>query len=178
MYFFLQGLQKRSLPLILCLKVQYYVENGRLIWYVLLLMINMHRFNSWILVLLFGFICVFPLHCPLPKLSHNFCTLPFSLWGLCGSSERKARHLYYSDLRERVLRSECRQQEEVYFQLAGYALQADLGDHPVSEQGMKVAPYFEPKEYFPPWVGVTKWYSYEENCNFFFFLISLNLLYF
>ncbi|XP_030603917.1 FERM domain-containing protein 6 [Archocentrus centrarchus] len=93
-----KGLQKRSLPLILCLKVQYYVENGRLI------------------------------------------------------CERKARHLYYSDLRERVLRSECRQQEEVYFQLAGYALQADLGDHPVPERGMKVAPYFEPKEYFPPWI--------------------------
>uniref|UniRef100_I3JTU9 FERM domain containing 1 n=1 Tax=Oreochromis niloticus TaxID=8128 RepID=I3JTU9_ORENI len=93
-----KGLQKRSLPLILCLKVQYYVENGRL-----------------------------------------FC-------------ERKARHLYYSDLRERVLRSECRQQEEVYFQLAGYALQADLGDHPVLEEGVKLSRYFEPKEYFPPWI--------------------------
>ncbi|CAN9499892.1 unnamed protein product [Ophioblennius macclurei] len=93
-----KGLQKRSLPLVLCLKVQYYVENGRLI------------------------------------------------------CERKARHLYYSDLRERVLRSECRQQEEVYFQLAGYALQTDLGDHPPVKEGMEVAPYFEPKEYFPPWI--------------------------
>lgn len=93
-----KGLQKRSLPLILFLKVQYYIENGRL-----------------------------------------FC-------------ERKARHLYYSDLRERVLRSECRQQEEVYFQLAGYALQADLGDHPVLEEGVKLSRYFEPKEYFPPWI--------------------------
>lgn len=71
-----------------------------------------------------------------------------------GTSERKARRLYYSDLRERVLRSECRQQEEVYFQLAGYALQADLGDHPLPSEGMEVGPYFEPKEYFPPWVGV------------------------
>lgn len=70
-----------------------------------------------------------------------------------GTSERKARRLYYSDLRERVLRSECRQQEEVYFQLAGYALQADLGDRTLCSED--VAPYFEPKEYFPPWVGVS-----------------------
>ncbi|XP_028279863.1 FERM domain-containing protein 6 [Parambassis ranga] len=93
-----KGLQKRSLPLVLCLKVQYYVENGRLI------------------------------------------------------SERKARHLYYSDVREQVLRSECRQQEEVYFQLAGYALQTDFGDHPLPREGMEVTPYFEPKDYFPPWI--------------------------
>ncbi|XP_041646203.1 FERM domain-containing protein 6 isoform X2 [Cheilinus undulatus] len=93
-----KGSQRRLLPLVLCLKVQYYIENGRL---------------------------------------------------LC---ERKARHLYYSDLRERVLRSECRQQEEVYFQLAGYALQADLGDHPLPREDMETTPYFEPKEYFPPWI--------------------------
>ncbi|XP_008320049.1 FERM domain-containing protein 6 isoform X6 [Cynoglossus semilaevis] len=93
-----KAIQKRPLPLILCLKVQYYVENGRL---------------------------------------------------LC---ERRVRHLYYSDLRERVLRSECRQQEEVYFQLAGYALQADLGDHPLSKEHTEFTPYFEPKDYFPPWI--------------------------
>ncbi|XP_029962825.1 FERM domain-containing protein 6 [Salarias fasciatus] len=100
------SVKKRSLPLVLCLKVQYYVENGRLI------------------------------------------------------CERKARHLYYSDLRERVLRSECRQQEEVYFQLAGYALQADLGDHPPPQEGLEVAPYFEPKEYFPPWIIAKRGVSY------------------
>ncbi|XP_015256744.1 PREDICTED: FERM domain-containing protein 6-like isoform X2 [Cyprinodon variegatus] len=93
-----KGSLKRPFPFLLCLKVQYYVENGRLF------------------------------------------------------SERKARHLYYSDLRERVLRSECRQQEEVYFQLAGYALQADLGDCPMQREGMEVAAYFEPKNYFPPWI--------------------------
>ncbi|XP_034041109.1 FERM domain-containing protein 6 isoform X2 [Thalassophryne amazonica] len=93
-----KGLHKRPLPLVLFLKVQYYVENGRLI------------------------------------------------------CERKARHLYYSDLRERVLRSECRQQEEVYFQLAGYALQADLGDHPLPRDNMEISAYFEPKKYFPPWI--------------------------
>lgn len=32
---FPQGSQKRPFPLFLCLKVQYYVENGRLIRYVL-----------------------------------------------------------------------------------------------------------------------------------------------
>ncbi|XP_031694941.1 FERM domain-containing protein 6 isoform X3 [Anarrhichthys ocellatus] len=74
--------------------------------------------------------------------------------------ERKARHLYYSDLRERVLRSECRQQEEVYFQLAGYALQANLGDHPLPREDMEVTPYFEPKEYFPPWIVAKRGVSY------------------
>ncbi|XP_044070838.1 FERM domain-containing protein 6 [Siniperca chuatsi] len=101
-----KGLRKRPLPLVLCLKVQYYIENGRL---------------------------------------------------LC---ERKARHLYYSDLRERVLRSECRQQEEVYFQLAGYALQADLGDHPPPREDMEITPYFEPKEYFPPWIVAKRGVNY------------------
>lgn len=101
-----KGLQKRPLPLLLCLKVQFYIENGRLI------------------------------------------------------CERKARHLYYSDLRERVLRSECRQQEEVYFQLAGYALQADLGDHPLPREDMEIAPYFEPKQYFPPWIIAKRGVNY------------------
>ncbi|XP_031694934.1 FERM domain-containing protein 6 isoform X2 [Anarrhichthys ocellatus] len=101
-----KGLLRRPLPLVLCLKAQYYIENGRL-----------------------------------------FC-------------ERKARHLYYSDLRERVLRSECRQQEEVYFQLAGYALQANLGDHPLPREDMEVTPYFEPKEYFPPWIVAKRGVSY------------------
>lgn len=103
-----KGLPKRQLPLVLFLKVQYYVENGRLI------------------------------------------------------CERKARHLYYSDLRERVLRSECRQQEEVYFQLAAYALQADLGDHPpLEEQGQgQAAPRFQPKDYFSPWIMAKRGVDY------------------
>uniref|UniRef100_A0A3B1J063 FERM domain containing 1 n=1 Tax=Astyanax mexicanus TaxID=7994 RepID=A0A3B1J063_ASTMX len=100
-----KGNQKRWIPPLLCLKVQYYVENGRLI------------------------------------------------------CERKARRLYYADLRERVLRSECRQQEEVYFQLAGYALQADLGDHP-PENSQQDAPYFRPKDYFPPWIVAKRGVDY------------------
>ncbi|KAM9848199.1 FERM domain-containing protein 6 isoform 2-T2 [Aulostomus maculatus] len=99
-----KGSHRRPLPLVLCVKVQYYVENGRLI------------------------------------------------------GDRKARHLYYSDLRERVLRSECRQQEEVYFQLAGYAMQADLGDHPPPRED--ISPYFEPKEYFPPWIIARRGLNY------------------
>ncbi|KAM4590740.1 FERM domain-containing protein 6 [Odontesthes bonariensis] len=101
-----KGSLKRHFPLLLCLKAQYYVENGRLI------------------------------------------------------CERKARQLYYSDLRERVLRSECRQQEEVYFQLAGYALQADLGDHPLQGKGEEVNAYFEPKDYFPPWIVAKRGVNY------------------
>ncbi|XP_077352086.1 FERM domain-containing protein 6 isoform X2 [Festucalex cinctus] len=101
-----KSFERRAFPLVLCIKVQYYVENGRLI------------------------------------------------------SERKARHLYYSDLRERVLRSECRQQEEVYFQLAGYAMQADLGDHQLPKEGEDAAPYFEPKEYFPPWIIAKRGLNY------------------
>lgn len=85
----------------------------------------------------------------------SLCVQPPPLL-LCGTSERKARHLYYSDLRERVLRSECRQQEEVYFQLAGYAMQADLGDLPLTREDTEAEPYFEPKKYFPPWVGKSR----------------------
>ncbi|XP_072526702.1 FERM domain-containing protein 6 [Salminus brasiliensis] len=101
-----KGTQRRWIPPLLCLKVQYYVENGRLI------------------------------------------------------CERKARRLYYTDLRERVLRSECRQQEEVYFQLAGYALQADLGDHPSEDDSQRAAPYFKPKDYFPPWIVAKRGVDY------------------
>ncbi|KAJ8359785.1 hypothetical protein SKAU_G00163100 [Synaphobranchus kaupii] len=93
-----KGTQRRAIPLLLCLKVQYYVENGRLI------------------------------------------------------GDRKARRLYYSDVRERVLRSECRQQEALYFQLAGYALQADLADCPQHGQADGGVQYFQPKDYFPPWI--------------------------
>ncbi|KAJ8385490.1 hypothetical protein AAFF_G00185860 [Aldrovandia affinis] len=94
-----KGAHRRALPLLLCLRVQYYVENGRLI------------------------------------------------------CDRRARRLYYADLRERVLRSECRQQEALYFELAGYALQADLTDYPrKGPAGEGGGQYFQPKDYFPPWI--------------------------
>lgn len=78
------------------------------------------------------------------------CCLFFFFLFFSVLSERKVRKLYYYDLRERVLRSECRQQEEVYFQLAGYALQAERSDHLSHGHAM----YFQPKEYFPPWVNL------------------------
>lgn len=124
----------------LFLKVQYYIENGRLLWYVLLYMFY-KNFTS---------------HPSLSSFLTSFCVHPSLFFLLlCGTSERKARNLYYSDVRERVLHSECRQQEEVYFQLAGYAMQADLGDNPPPREDMEITPYFEPKLYFPPWVGAT-----------------------
>lgn len=58
----LQGMQKRPLPLVLCLKVQYYLENGRLIWYVLYLSTILDNPAS-ILVLLSDIFFVCP---PLP----------------------------------------------------------------------------------------------------------------
>uniref|UniRef100_A0A3P9MKF0 FERM domain-containing protein n=1 Tax=Oryzias latipes TaxID=8090 RepID=A0A3P9MKF0_ORYLA len=75
-------------------------------------------------------------------------------------SEKKAQRLYFSALRERVLRSECRQQEEVYFQLAGYALQADFGDYLLSREGAEVKSYFAPKHYFPPWIVAKRGENY------------------
>ncbi|KAF6723681.1 FERM domain-containing protein 6 [Oryzias melastigma] len=97
---------RRLFTLVLFLKIQYYIDNGRLI------------------------------------------------------SEKKARRLYFSALRERVLHSECRQQEEVYFQLAGYALQADFGDHLLQREGAEVTPYFAPKDYFPPWIVAKRGENY------------------
>ena len=65
------------------------------------------------------------------------------------SSDRRARHLYYCHLKERVLRSECAHREEAYFLLAAYGLQADLGNH---REAAHSGRYFEPHAYFPPWV--------------------------
>ncbi|XP_077056675.1 FERM domain-containing protein 6 isoform X2 [Siphateles boraxobius] len=59
----------------------------------------------------------------------------------------EARQLYYAELKGRVLRSECFEQEGLYFQLAAYALQADLGDH--EEPNFA---YFSPQGYFPFWI--------------------------
>jgi len=61
----------------------------------------------------------------------------------------EARQLYYAELKGRVLRSECFEQEGLYFQLAAYALQADLGDY--EEPNFA---YFSPQSFFPFWVRV------------------------
>lgn len=67
---------------------------------------------------------------------------------LSDSSDEKVRNLYCAELKNRVLNSQCYGQEGLFFQLAAYALQADLGDW---KEG--VEPYFTPQDYFPHWVG-------------------------
>ncbi|KAK7919478.1 hypothetical protein WMY93_010762 [Mugilogobius chulae] len=57
--------------------------------------------------------------------------------------------LYFTALRQKVLRSQSRQQEAVFFQLASCALQAEVGDLEI--QG-KHKHYFLPEDYFPSWL--------------------------
>ncbi|XP_030050523.1 FERM domain-containing protein 6 [Microcaecilia unicolor] len=64
-------------------------------------------------------------------------------------SSKTARHLYYCSLKEQILRSCCIHKEEVYFLLAAYGLQADLGNY---KKNVHVGRYFEPERYFPQWV--------------------------
>uniref|UniRef100_UPI00398F3E72 FERM domain-containing protein 6 isoform X3 n=1 Tax=Pristiophorus japonicus TaxID=55135 RepID=UPI00398F3E72 len=93
-----KGIDQFGPPMIIHFRVQYYVENGRLI------------------------------------------------------GDRAARYYYYWHLRKQVLQSQCMLHEEVYFLLAAYALQADLGNY---KRHKHYGKYFEPETYFPPWV-VTK----------------------
>ncbi|XP_014650851.1 PREDICTED: FERM domain-containing protein 1 [Ceratotherium simum simum] len=90
-----QGNGRSGAPFVAFLRVQYYVENGRLI------------------------------------------------------RDKRARHLYYCHLKERVLRSQCAHREEAYFLLAAYGLQADLGNH---REPAHIGRYFEPHAYFPQWI--------------------------
>nr|XP_028579755.1 FERM domain-containing protein 1 isoform X1 [Podarcis muralis] len=87
--------EKFSPPLVAFFRVQYYVENGRVI------------------------------------------------------SDKVARHYYYCHLREQVLRSRCTDKEEVYFLLAAYGLQVDVGDF---QENFHRGNYFEPQTYFPQWI--------------------------
>ncbi|KAK1171122.1 FERM domain-containing protein 6-like [Acipenser oxyrinchus oxyrinchus] len=93
-----KGTGKCGPPFLVCFRVQYYVENGRLI------------------------------------------------------SDKTARRHYYCQVKEQVLRSECSHKEEVYFLLAAYALQADLGNY---KNNVHLGKYFEPQAYFPQWI-ITK----------------------
>ncbi|KAM8998817.1 FERM domain-containing protein 1 [Sarcophilus harrisii] len=93
-----KGNEKSNPPFVAFFRVQYYVENGRII------------------------------------------------------SDKVARRLYYHHLKEQVLRSQCTHKEEVYFLLAAYALQADLGNY---RETIHVGKYFEPHSYFPQWI-ITK----------------------
>ncbi|XP_068585397.1 FERM domain-containing protein 6-like [Cebidichthys violaceus] len=92
-----------TVPFILFLRVQYYVESGRLIM------------------------------------------------------SSKVQELYYAELRHKVLRSESRHQEALFFQLAASALQADVGDLEQTAEGNEDEEerhrrYFLPEDYFPSWL--------------------------
>ncbi|XP_067391921.1 FERM domain-containing protein 1 [Emydura macquarii macquarii] len=90
-----KGTEKFTPPFVAFFRVQYYVENGRVI------------------------------------------------------SDKVARHLYYCHLKEQVLRSHGTHKEEIYFLLAAYSLQADLGNY---TENVHVGKYFEPQAYFPQWI--------------------------
>lgn len=60
-----------------------------------------------------------------------------------------ARQLYYCHLKEQVLMSRCNHKEEIYFLLAAYSLQADLGNY---REEVHTGKYFEPQAYFPQWI--------------------------
>lgn len=70
------------------------------------------------------------------------------------------QQLYVAELRRKVLRSESRHQEVLFFQLAALALQAEVGDveHRAEEEDdvegkeKRHRQYFLPEDYFPPWV--------------------------
>ncbi|KAM3859997.1 FERM domain-containing protein 6-like [Diretmus argenteus] len=83
----------------------------------------------------------------------------------------KVRQLYYTELRQKVLCSQCRHQEALLFQLAASALQAEFGDleqrEEEEEEGEgegegegrgkkrekdKARHYFRPEDYFPSWL--------------------------
>ncbi|XP_026882030.2 FERM domain-containing protein 6 isoform X2 [Electrophorus electricus] len=68
-------------------------------------------------------------------------------------TDETARSLYYADLKGNVLSSQCCDQEGSFFQLAAYALQAELGDWSKGKGS-----YFSPHDYFPPWI-VSRWGS-------------------
>ncbi|XP_069708354.1 FERM domain-containing protein 1 isoform X3 [Phaenicophaeus curvirostris] len=89
-----KGTEKFSPPFVVFFRVQYYVENGRVI------------------------------------------------------SDKVARQLYYCHLKEQVLMSRCNHKEEIYFLLAAYSLQADLGNY---REKVHAGKYFEPQAYFPQW---------------------------
>ncbi|XP_074752784.1 FERM domain-containing protein 1 isoform X2 [Athene noctua] len=90
-----KGTEKFTPPFVAFFRVQYYVENGRVI------------------------------------------------------SDKVARQLYYCHLKEQVLMSRCNHKEEIYFLLAAYSLQADLGNY---REKVHTGRYFEPQAYFPQWI--------------------------
>lgn len=68
------------------------------------------------------------------------------------------QQLYYTELRQKVLQSQSRHQEALYFQLAASALQAEVGDLEEDRH------YFLPEDYFPSWVKKIHKYIYICMC--------------
>ncbi|KAE8284084.1 FERM domain-containing protein 1 [Larimichthys crocea] len=69
----------------------------------------------------------------------------------------KIQQLYYAELRQKVLHSQSRHQESLFFQLAASALQAEVGDLDLNDeeeegQEKKHRHYFLPEDYFPSWL--------------------------
>ncbi|XP_042364164.1 FERM domain-containing protein 6-like [Plectropomus leopardus] len=72
----------------------------------------------------------------------------------------KVRQLYYAELRQKVLRSQSRLQEALFFQLAASALQAEVGDLEQRAEGSdeeegeenRHRHYFLPEDFFPSWL--------------------------
>ncbi|XP_029312838.1 FERM domain-containing protein 6-like isoform X2 [Cottoperca gobio] len=78
----------------------------------------------------------------------------------------KVQDLYYAELRQKLLHSQSRHQEALFFQLAASALQAEVGDLEPRPEGndddeeeggekgqeRKHRLYFLPEDYFPSWL--------------------------
>ncbi|XP_037611280.1 FERM domain-containing protein 6-like isoform X2 [Sebastes umbrosus] len=72
----------------------------------------------------------------------------------------RVQQLYYAELRQKVLHSQSRHQEALFFQLAASALQAEVGDLEQRAEGddeeegeeRKHRHYFLPEDYFPSWL--------------------------
>lgn len=64
--------------------------------------------------------------------------------------------------------SHCNHKEEIYFLLAAYSLQADMGNY---REKVHAGKYFEPQAYFPQWVSlggnlsVNRLYTEQELCQ-------------
>ena len=65
--------------------------------------------------------------------------------------ERLTRQLYYLQLKDNLLYYKHQYSDDKCFLLAAYALQADIGSYNPQLQSH----YFDPREYFPAWVGDT-----------------------
>ncbi|XP_026170823.1 FERM domain-containing protein 6-like isoform X2 [Mastacembelus armatus] len=64
----------------------------------------------------------------------------------------KVQQLYYTELRQKLLHSQSRHQEALFFQVAACALQAEVGDLHPERQDSKHRHYFLPEDYFPSWL--------------------------